>query len=61
MQSLRNNRQHDSSYLKNRQTFCKLWVDSVEIGKSVFNWDEMDVARYLVLLNWNEVSVNMMK
>ena len=24
--------------------FCKLWVHAVEIEKSVFNWNEMDVV-----------------
>ena len=41
--------------------FRKLWVHSVEIGKSVFNWNEMDVAGHLVMLDGNEASVNMLK
>ena len=41
--------------------FCKLWVHSVEIKKSVFNWNEMDVAAHFVMLDRNEVSVNMIK
>ena len=32
-----------------------------EIGKSVFNWNEMDVAGHLIMLDGNEVSVNMIK
>ena len=39
--------------------FRKLWVHSVEIGKSVFNWNEMDVAGHLIMLDGNEVSVIM--
>ena len=31
--------------------FCKLWVKSVEIEKSVFNWSEMDVVGHFVLLD----------
>ena len=38
--------------------FCKLWVHSVEIGKSVFNWNEMVVAGHFIMLDGNEASVN---
>ena len=41
--------------------FRKLWVHSVEIGKSVFNWNKMDVAGHLIMLDGNEASVNMIK
>ena len=41
--------------------FFKLWVHSVEIGKSVFNWNEMDVVGHLIMLDGNEASVNMIK
>ena len=41
--------------------FHMLWVHSVEIGKSVFIWNEMDVARHLIILDGNEASVNMIK
>ena len=41
--------------------FCKLWILLVEIGKSVFNWNEMDVAGHLIILDGNEASVNMIK
>ena len=37
--------------------FHKLWVHSVEIGKSVFNWSKMNVAGHLVLLDNNGASV----
>ena len=30
--------------------FRKLWVHSVEIGKSIFNWNEMYVAEHLIML-----------
>ena len=33
----------------------------MEISKSVFNWNKMDVAGYLVLLDENEARVNMLK
>ena len=39
----------------------KLWDHSVEVKKSEFDSDEMDVAGYLVLLDGNEASVNMLK
>ena len=38
--------------------FCKLWVHLVKIGKSMFNWNEMDVAGHLVLIDENKASVN---
>ena len=41
--------------------FHKFWANLVEIGKSVFNWNEMDVAGHLIMLDGNEVSVNMIK
>ena len=41
--------------------FCKLWVHLAEIGKSVFNWNELDVAGHLIMLDGNEASVNMFK
>ena len=41
--------------------FRKLWVHSVEIGKSVFNLNKMDVAGHLIMLDSNEASVNMLK
>ena len=31
--------------------FYKLWVHSVEIKKSVFNWNEMDVAAHFLMLD----------
>ena len=30
--------------------FRKLWVHSVEIGKSVFNWNDMYVVEHLTML-----------
>ena len=41
--------------------FQKLWVHSVEIGKSIFNWSEVDVAGYLIMLDGNKANVNMIK
>merc|ERR1711867_390530 len=41
--------------------FHKLWVHLVEIGKSIFNWNEMDVAGNFIMLDGNEASVNMIK
>merc|ERR1711867_293704 len=41
--------------------FHKLWVHLVEIRKSVFNWNKMDVAGNLIMLGGNEASVNMIK
>ena len=29
--------------------FLKLWVHLVENGKSVFNWNKIDVAEYLIM------------
>ena len=28
--------------------FCKLWVNSVEIGKFVFIWNEIDIKFYKI-------------
>ena len=39
--------------------FCKFWVHSVEIGKPVFNWNEMDVVTHFLMLDGIEVSINM--
>lgn len=33
----------------------------MEIGKSVFNWSEVDILGYLVILDGNGASVNMVK
>ena len=33
--------------------FRKLWVHLVGIGKSVFNWNEMDVAGHFIMLDGN--------
>ena len=41
--------------------FRKLWVHSVEIGKSVFNWSNVDVVGNLIMLDSNEASMNMIK
>ena len=41
--------------------FHKLWVHSVEIKKSVFNWNKMDVVAHFLMLDGNEASVNMIK
>ena len=41
--------------------FRMLWVHSMEIGNYVFNWNKMDVAGHLIMLDGNEASVNMIK
>merc|ERR1711867_113508 len=41
--------------------FHKLWVNLVEIGKTVFNWNEMDVVGHFIMLDGNEASVIMIK
>ena len=41
--------------------FRKLWVHSVEIKKSVFNWNKMDVAAHFLMLDGNEASVKMIE
>ena len=41
--------------------FRKLWVHGLEIRKSIFWWDPMDLAGYLVLLDECNATVNMVK
>merc|ERR1712115_30476 len=41
--------------------FWKIWVHGLEIGKLPFWWTDMDFAGYLVILNENEASMNMIK
>ena len=41
--------------------FRKLWVYSINIGKSVFNWTKLDFAGHLVQLDLNGASSNMFK
>ena len=43
------------------QAFRKLWLDSREMGKSLFRWTELDFCGHLLLLDSLEASKNQIK